>query len=259
MGYETDLDPPDVPQPPAPPPGPLAPDTGVTTILAWDPIAAREKWRVKTNIWSGGLMVTGGNLLFQGLADGYFHAYDARDGRRLWSFNAKMGIAGSPITYEVDGKQYVTVVAGWGAAGAAFMGLATHTFGWQARLHPQRVVTFVLDGKAQLPPNIPEPRRAVPLDDKALVIDAAAAGRGGAVFERSCSSCHGGNVRAGGYAPDLRASPIALSAEAFRAVVQKGSLETRGMPKYDELGDREIEEIRVYVRKAARDSLAETQ
>jgi hypothetical protein len=57
----------------------------------------------------------------------------------------------------------------------------------------------------------------------------------------------------------LRASPITLSAEAFREVVQKGSLETRGMPKYGELGDREIEELRLYVRKAARDSLAESR
>jgi quinohemoprotein ethanol dehydrogenase len=203
-------------------------------------------------------MVTGGDLLFQGLADGHFHAYDARDGRRLWSFDAKMGISGSPITYEVDGKQYVTVVAGWGAAAAAFLGAATHTLGWQARVHPQRVVTFALDGKAQLPSNIPAPRAAVPVDDKALVIDAAAAGKGGGLFERSCSSCHGGNATAGGYAPDLRASPITLSAEAFRTVLQKGSLETRGMPKYDELGDREIEELRLYVRKAARDSLAAT-
>jgi quinohemoprotein ethanol dehydrogenase len=252
-GYETDLDPPDAPKPPAPPPMQLAPDTGVTTILAWDPIAAKEKWRVKTRIWSGGLMVTDGNLLFQGLADGYFHAYDARDGRRLWSFNAKMGIVGSPITYQVDGKQYVTVVAGWGAAAAAFVGVVTHTLGWQARVHPQRVVTFALDGNASLPANIPEPRRAVPIDDPALVIDAAAAARGGAIFERGCASCHGGNARAGGYAPDLRASPITLSPDAFRTVVQKGALETRGMPKYGELGDREIEEIRLYVRKAARE------
>ncbi len=256
MGYETDLDPLDAPKslPPPPMPAQLAPDTGVTTILAWDPIAAKEKWRVKTGIWAGGLMVTGGNLLFQGLADGGFHAYDARDGRRLWSFDAKMGIAGSPITYEVDGKQYVTVVAGWGAAAAAFLGAYTHTLGWQARVHPQRVVTFALDGKAQLPPNIPAPRRAVPIDDKALVIDVAAAEKGGALFERSCSSCHGGNVRAGGYAPDLRASPITLSAEAFRTIVQMGSLETRGMPKYEELSAREVEELRMYVRKAARDS-----
>ena len=85
---------------------------------------------------------------------------------------------------------------------------------------------------------------------------AAAASKRGALFGRSCASCHGGNARAGGYAPDLRASPITLSAEAFRTVVQKGSLETRGMPGYGELGDSEIEELRLYVRKVARDSLA---
>ena len=60
---------------------------------------------------------------------------------------------------------------------------------------------------------------------------------------------------AGGYAPDLRASPITLSADAFNQVVQRGTLETRGMPKYPELSAAEVEAIRMYLRKVARGAL----
>ena len=255
FGYESEGDeaPPDAP----PPPPPEVKDAYTTSILAWDPIAAKEKWRVKTpGIWNGGLMVTDGNLLFQGLGNGDFIAYDARDGKQLWSFNAKMGISGAPITYEVDGKQYVSVVAGWGGTGATFMGMATANLGWQARVHSQRIVTFALDGKARLPPNLPAPMMVKPIDDPALVIDAASAEKGGAIYNRGCAGCHGGAVTAGGYTPDLRASPITLSADAFRSIVQQGTLETRGMPKFDELSNAEVEQVRMHVRKVARDSLA---
>jgi quinohemoprotein ethanol dehydrogenase len=63
--------------------------------------------------WNGGLMTTAGNLVFEGMGDGRFNAYDARNGKQLWSFDAHFGTTGAPITYEVDGKQYVSVVAGW--------------------------------------------------------------------------------------------------------------------------------------------------
>jgi quinohemoprotein ethanol dehydrogenase len=263
FGYEGEIDPPadaapsswSPPAKPAPEP---VPDANTTSVLAWDPVAAREKWRIRTpGFWNGGLLVTDGNLLFQGLGNGEFLAYDARDGRTLWNFNAKMGISGAPITYEVDGRQYVSVVAGWGATGAAFAGAANAPLGWQMRVHPQRIVTFALDGKAQLPANIPAPVRAVPIDDPALVIEEARASRGGRIFERSCAACHGGGAIAGGYAPDLRASPVTLSAEAFRGIVQQGSLETLGMPKYDELSDEDTEQLRFYVRKMARQALSD--
>jgi quinohemoprotein ethanol dehydrogenase len=253
IGYEGPSGPPEAPAPPPP----EVPDDNTTSVLAWDPIAAKEKWRVKTpGVWNGGLMVTDGDLLFQGLGTGEFVAYDARDGRKLWSFDAKMGISGSPITYEVDGKQYVSVVAGWGGTGAAFLGMATAYLGWQARVHSHRIVTFALDGKARLPASLPGPMPVQPIDDSNLNIDAAAAQRGGAIYGSGCAGCHGGNVTAGGFAPDLRASPITLSAEAFRQVVQQGTLETRGMPKYSELTDEEVEQVRMYVRQVARDALS---
>jgi quinohemoprotein ethanol dehydrogenase len=96
----------------------------------------------------------------------------------------------------------------------------------------------------------------VPIDDPTIAIDAGAAAMGESLFFRACASCHGGGAKAGGYTPDLRASSVTLSADAFRAVVQGGALETRGMPKYDELSKEQLDQLRMYVRHVAREALS---
>jgi len=70
--------------------------------------------------WNGGVMATGGNLVFQGRIDGEFNAYAADSGKRLWSFAAGAAVIAPPITYSAHGRQYVTVLAGMGTSGAAF-------------------------------------------------------------------------------------------------------------------------------------------
>jgi quinohemoprotein ethanol dehydrogenase len=232
------------------------PDRDATRLQAWDPVARKEVWSVKTpGFWNGGLMATAGNLVFEGMGDGTFNAFDARTGKQVWTFNAHFGIAGAPISYEVDGKQYVSVVAGWGGTGAAFSGHMTASYGWQSRIHTHRLLTFVLDGKTPLPPQ-PPPAVAVPIDDPQFVIDPKRVQAGGGVaFRELCVGCHGFLMIAGGYAPDLRASPIPLSADAFRDVVKNGSLLPRGMPKYGDLSDDDLELLRHFIRQRARDTL----
>ena len=84
-------------------------------LLAWDPIAQKAVWRAKYPVVEGGgVLATAGNLIFQGRADGIFAAYRATDGEPLWRFDAATGIMAPPVTYTVDGTQYVTVLAGWG-------------------------------------------------------------------------------------------------------------------------------------------------
>ncbi|MGA1461993.1 MAG: PQQ-dependent dehydrogenase, methanol/ethanol family [Steroidobacteraceae bacterium] len=239
--------------------GDAPPDAGRSALIAWDPAAQREVWRVDTpGLWNGGTLSTAGGLVFQGQSDGMLNAYATTSGQKLWSFDAKMGITGAPITYEVDGRQYVSVVAGWGAAGPAFFGSLSAQHGWQARVHPHRVLTFALDGKAVLPPT-PPPLVAQPVDDPALEIDPVLAKRGESLYARRCNACHGLAAVAGGFAPDLRASPVGLDPGAFRAVVQGGALELAGMPRFGEFGDEEVEALRLYLRKRARESLEAMQ
>lgn len=90
-------------------------------LLAWDPIKQKEAWRVPyAHYWNGGTLTTAGNLVFQGTADGNLIAYSADDGKKLWSFGAQTGIVAAPMTYSLEGEQYVAVMAGWGGGSATY-------------------------------------------------------------------------------------------------------------------------------------------
>ena len=233
------------------------PERDTSHLKAWDPVTQTQVWSVKTpGFWNGGAMATAGDLVFEGLEDGRFDAYDGRTGKVLWSFDAKFGISGAPISYEVDGRQYVSVVAGWGGTGAEASGQETYKEGWQSRIHTHRLLTFVLDGRAPLPYQ-PPPAVPRPLDAPDFKVDPRRAQAGLGVYMRSmCLGCHGFTMIAGGAAPDLRASPVPLSLDAFRAVVHDGSLLARGMPKFDELSDDDLISLQHYIRARARETIA---
>lgn len=229
-------------------------NAGTSALLAWDPIQQRAVWSANTpGFWNGGTMTTFGNLVFQGQADGHLVAYAADSGRRLWSFYCGMGISGAPITYSVQGRQYVSVVAGWGGS-AAYMGSAGAQHGWVARVHSHRLLTFSLDGTAALPADLPPPQFVTPIDDPAIVIDENQARAGGLLYSRTCITCHGAGVVASGFAPDLRASGIPLDRDAFAQIVREGAMEELGMPRYGELTPAQLDSIRAYIRQRARES-----
>lgn len=238
--------------------GDVPADAGRSVLKAWDPVARKSVWQVESmGVSNGGTLATGGNLVFQGLADGYFHAYDAGDGKDLWNYFAGVAVTGAPITYSVDGKQYVTITAGPLGGSTAAFGSISARWGWDARVHPRRLLTFVLDGKAQLPPTPPR-QPAVPLAAPGFTVDARHVKRGEAVYPK-CVLCHGMGVVAGGIAPDLRASPVPLSTEAFGHIVRDGSLVARGMPAYPELTDEQLVGLQHFLRFKARESLAASQ
>ena len=85
------------------------------TVSAYDPVTGEQAWQAilpaQTAIGASGNLVTAGDLVFQGVEDGGFYALDARTGETLFEFEAPRPIRASPITYAVDGRQYVTVVA----------------------------------------------------------------------------------------------------------------------------------------------------
>lgn len=79
-------------------------------LLGWDPATNREVWRVPSNGGNGGTMATAGNLVFRGSGQ-MIMAHDAETGAELWSFDVGNGTA-TPVTYEIDGRQYVTILSG---------------------------------------------------------------------------------------------------------------------------------------------------
>jgi quinohemoprotein ethanol dehydrogenase len=230
-----------------PPATPIAPP-GRSDLLAWDPLKQRRVWSVPTPGATGGSVVTtAGNLVFQGQLDGKFRAYAADSGKLLWAFDAQNGILAQPITYLVNGVQYVTVIAGFGGANAAMNGAP---FGWDFYAQKRRVLTFAMDGGAVLP--APVPFKLQLTDDPAFVVDAARASAGAITYAAHCMTCHGPGVVAGGAAPDLRASAIPLSKDAFTDLLRDGTLVEQGMPRFDDLSNGQIAELMHYIRSAQR-------
>lgn len=228
------------------PPGIVVPPSK-SFLLAYDPVSQKKVWEIpQPGTFNGGVLATGGNLLFQGVNTGDFAAYNAKDGTKLWSFDAQNGILSAPISYTVGGKQYVTVIA-------SFRSSFANQPNWDYRQQKRRVLTFALGGKARLPKFV---RVAEPvLDDPAFVVDAQKAAVGAGIYGTSCVICHGGGMIAGGAGPDLRKSQIPLDAEAFNAVVRGGALMERGMGKFDNLSDAEVEGLRHFIRSRARDTM----
>lgn len=82
-------------------------------FIAWDPVAKKKAWSIQEpNMWASGAMSTAGGLVFYGNIDGMFKALDAKTGEVLWQFSVGTGITQSAVTYQIDGKQYIAVVAG---------------------------------------------------------------------------------------------------------------------------------------------------
>ena len=100
------------------------PSGKVTSHLdAFEPLTGKRVWRVETkHPLLAALMSTGGELLFAGDPEGHFSAYRAQTGEKLWSFNTGSGHRGGPISYAVNGKQYIATPSGWGSTVAGRLG-----------------------------------------------------------------------------------------------------------------------------------------
>lgn len=227
---------------------------GTGALLAWDPVAQKARWTAPhATLWNGGTLATAGDLVFQGTADGKFSAYDAKNGKVLWKFNAGLGIVSDPITFSVGGKQYVSILVGYG--GATGLSSEIVNYGWKWNAQPRRLLTFALDGKAVLPPTAPPSFKVEALDDPKLVLDEAKVSTGRQVF-MNCAPCHGSNLRSAGVpGPDLRESAIALNRDAFWQVVHEGALISQGMPRFNDLSEAQVEALYMYIRGGAREAL----
>ena len=221
-------------------------------LAAWDPVAQREVWRVQhPTTWNGGLLSTAGNLVFQGRSDGYFAAYAADSGALLWETPVHMGIIAAPVTYTVDGEQYVAVVAGWGGSFTVFSGVPRHKGNV---LTEGRILAFKLDGTSELPEpavthvNIPKP----PDIEAAPEVVA----RGELLYHTWCSGCHGSGVTSGSSLPDLKYMPPA-SHQSWDVIVRGGAYATAGMPGFDHvLSEADSEAVHAYVVNQTRIAIA---
>ena len=212
-------------------------------------MAQKEIWRAQyVSPWNGGTLTTAGNLVFQGTAHGTFAAYRATDGKPLWEAPAGTGIVAAPVTYALDGKQYVAVMAGWGGGFAMLGGDAAAAAG--VTDNPGRLLVFELGGSAQLPIQRQQERELAALPAE---LDPELVKRGNPTYHRWCMPCHGFGVVSSGVVPDLRRSDPAVY-PLMEEIVLRGARLAAGMPRFDTwLGPKDVEAIRAYVlsRRAA--------
>ena len=233
--------------------GSLSPDsTQRGALLAWNPVTQSPVWSAPyPTLAVGGVLATGGDLVFQGTAEGTFRAYAADTGTALWSFPAQAPLIAPPLSYQVNGRQYVTVLTGLGTdvgRWAVRMGkdAIDPRSGIDPRSQARRVLTFALNSEARLPSTTSSDPPAV--EDPTFKPDASAAAAGEQVYGRHCAVCHGVSVVGIIHAPDLRRSAITLSELVFRTVVRDGGLVSRGMPAFGELTAQQLEALCPYIR-----------
>jgi PQQ-dependent dehydrogenase (methanol/ethanol family) len=222
-------------------------------LKAWDPIAQKAAWSVKhPGSFNGGVLSTAGNLVFQGTGDGRFAAYAADSGERLWEVLLRVGVVAPPVSYAIDGVQYVSVLAGWGGGGAIEGGdLDISAAGkWE---NNGRLFTFALDAGEAIPvPATLNPEVASPLPE--FSVSAADEERGEALFNTFCLQCHGILAMTSGVLPDLRYSSLEVHAQ-FQDIVLGGVRTHKGMASFaDVLSAEEVRLIQAYVVRRARET-----
>lgn len=220
-------------------------------LIAWDPVRCRAAWKVPMAApFNGGVLATAGGLVFAGDLTKRLAAYDAKTGKVLWQFDAQTAVMAPPISYRIDGVQYVAVMAGWGGGWPLTGGVMALQAGDSTG--PNRLLVFRLDGTAKLPP-APQ-RQTVRTQPPPDTGSASEIATGDALYGRYCLRCHGsGAVSAGPY-PDLRWTPL-LSGEGFDQVVLGGALKQRGMPGFgSSLTQADLKALRAYlIRRAHQD------
>jgi len=217
-------------------------------LVAWDPVKQEARWtQPYEHIHNGGTLSTAGNLVFQGTADGRVVAYAADSGKKLWELEVSSGVVAGPITYSVDGEQYVAFNVGWGGAFPITFG----ALAYRTRVVPDsRLYVFKLGGEAPMPP---VQRRELELPSPPPVTaDTATLAEGKALFAEHCGVCHGLSAISSNIIPDLRyITP--QTHEEFLPIVW-GLRANKGMPPFGGILEPEqVEKIHQYVIQRSHD------
>lgn len=208
-------------------------------LIAWDPILKKVVWRVNHETpWNAGVLTTAGGLVFQGTAEGKLLAYNAQTGEPVWQAKVGSGVIAPPVTYLVDGVQYVTVAVGWGGAWGTDRKNTEH-------IYPGRIYTFALGANTPYPELGPAPVKQ--LISGEIVASKEMITQGGLLFANNCSLCHSNPGSGGGAIPDIAYSNAGMH-NNFQQIVREGMLEPLGMPNFgSKLTEEEVNLIQQYV------------
>jgi quinohemoprotein ethanol dehydrogenase len=214
-------------------------------LRAIDPLTGATKWAADFDGWQdrGGVLATESGLVVHGTVSGKLVVRDADTGRVLKTIDTGSSILAAPMTYKVDGVQYIAVQAGWGGGGWGFVPPYAAAY---IKGNANRLLVFRLDGgavpiPADLPPLEPAPEAPAQLPG----VTAETIALGSALFTENCSICHSNQPRAP--LPDLRRMRRGTHA-IFDRVVLEGLLLPNGMPRFDDvLTQQQVQAIHAWL------------
>ncbi|MFT3724725.1 MAG: PQQ-dependent dehydrogenase, methanol/ethanol family [Hyphomonadaceae bacterium] len=231
-----------------------------TYILAWDPVKAKEVWRIRNEIYgSSGILATSGNLIFSGNHKGEFNAYNATTGKKLWTAPTQARVVAAPSTFMVDGQQEIAILVG--ARGLPDGQIRTNPYS----ANNSRILVFRAGAANALPTEMPKvdpSKLGVRIAPPLLTASNETVFAGEQAFAGNCAQCHGATAipAAGAIAPDLRYSGLLPIRNGWNPVVRDGERAARGMPGFGQsLSQETIDAILAYVIKRANDEKAEQE
>ena len=205
-------------------------------LIAWDPVNQSARWTVEEPIaTNGGVLSTAGNLVFQGQGTGEFAAYAADSGKKVWSIQTGSAIESVPVTFAVNGEQYILTPVGWGSGSRLFAPAWTMATP-QSKRGPSRLIAFKLGATTPFPvppdvvPPVPKPPRQTGSKETIQ--------QGKLLYRKFvCDGCHSPDVDGSGAwvlndaVPDLRYAPPEVH-QGWYAIVMAGTHWDKGMPGF---------------------------
>jgi len=211
-------------------------------LRAWDVKQHRIAWEAQTaTVWDGGLLATGSGLVFQGDGAGHLNAYSSDTGKLLASVQVGSSIMAAPMTYRVNGVQYIAVMAGLGGGDAVYTFdpiTAAYRYGNEGR-----IIALKVDGPPPpLPPLVTDTPPPTELPPRPM--NTAAIAQGEVLYNRYCSRCH---LFGRGMLPDLRRL-TPTTHQIFNQIVRGGAYSPMGMGRFDDvLSQEDTDAIHAYV------------
>ncbi len=219
-------------------------------LMAWNPKTQKVAWQIShegfnkyQGVVNGGVLTTAGGLVFQGTADGRFIAYDASNGTKLWGHELGGGAIAPPVTYTVDGVQYVSIAVGWGGGPPAKWERFTDD------IYPGTIFSFALDSTQTFA------ARGIGRRTKLIELEVTATqdqiSNGKKLYSDNCLRCHGPIGTNGGSVPSLLYS-LENTFAMIDYIVLKGAFLSKGMPSFSgHLNSEEVSDIKNYILYSA--------
>jgi quinohemoprotein ethanol dehydrogenase len=205
-------------------------------LLAWDPVARKAAWEQREGSGNAGTLTTAGNLVFQGAPGKKLAAFRADTGEKVWAVDTQGNVVPGPVTYSIDGEQYIAAIS-------------SASTGFAAAAGKNRLLVYKLNGAVQLPPAPPPVQQVLnPPEDFG---DEAMHARGRDLYERDCTGCHEGGRLFSGF-PDLNYTVALNNPDLFKAIVVDGALAESGMISFkNSLEAEDAEAIRSFLTARA--------